>query len=297
MCIVEFFQNCNHFSKNFTRYLGRYIKKGFTDSRNFTHAAAIMIPLVAIGPANALELKTSYTMSVGSFSIGQANLTTRILPREYHIKAGLNLVGLAELFANMKAATAVNGEIINEQIYPAHFFSKAQSGKDERTVRMTMVKGNVGSVSVIPPLMLRNHDIPLEKHHKRSVLDPLSALLMPVSASRDMLAPENCNRSIPVFDGGARMNILLKYKETRDAHKGYKGKVLVCSVQYTSIAGYQPSEKATNYLQKNKNMTVWLAPVDKTHFLMPVRANVETPAGSVVFEATRWKVTTDIASR
>jgi len=193
--------------------------------------------------------------------------------------------------------TAVNGEILNEKVYPANFFSKAQSGNDERVVRMSMTRGNVGSVSVLPPLSLRDHNTPLENHHKRSILDPLSALLMSVPAGRDVLSPDNCNRSIPVFDGGARMNILLRYKETKEVRKGYKGKVLVCSVQYTSIAGYQPSEKATNYLQKNKNMTVWLAPVDKTHFLMPVRANVETPAGSVVFEATRWKVTTDIASR
>jgi hypothetical protein len=43
-------------------------------------------------------------------------------------------------------------------------------------------------------------------------------------------------------------------------------------------------------------MAVWLAPVPGTRFLVPVRANIETPMGSVGFAVTRWEPAREFAA-
>ena len=256
----------------------------------------LMPLLLSVSSAQAAQLNARYTLSLGILSVGRANLTANITHARYHVEATLSFIGLADIIANVKGAAAANGTHDHAAIHPANFIAKASAGKDERLIRMRMAKGTVSSVDIAPPLVLLPGNMPVEAHQKKNIMDPLSALIMPVASGRGMLDAENCNRVLPVFDGGARISIRLTYKETKTIKtKAYSGPVLVCTAQYTPISGYQPSQKAANYMQKNKKMSVWLAPVTGTRFLAPVRANIETPMGAVVFEAARWEVSTSLA--
>ena len=77
---------------------------------------------------------------------------------------------------------------------------------------------------------------PVAEVHKRGIIDPVSALVMPVPARGEPTDPANCNRTLPIFDGAARFNMVLSYAATRIVEKpGYKGPVLVCNVRYVPI--------------------------------------------------------------
>jgi hypothetical protein len=72
------------------------------------------------------------------------------------------------------------------------------------------------------------------------------------------------------------------------AEKGYAGPAVVCSVAFTPVSGFIPSRAAIKYLIKSRDIEVWLAPIAGTRVLVPFRAQVGTPFGQGVVEATRF---------
>jgi hypothetical protein len=110
---------------------------------------------------------------------------------------------------------------------------------------------------------------------------------MPVAGSGDMISPENCNRTIPVFDGVQRFDVTLTHAETvavNDPRKGYVGFALVCRARYAPVAGHRPLP-ATEYMANNRDMSVWLVPVEGSRTLVPYRIQIKTQIGNLVIDA------------
>jgi hypothetical protein len=190
-----------------------------------------------------------------------------------------------------KGAATASGSLVGAQPQPAAFAVTSRSSSDERTVRMGLAGGNVSAVEVNPPVDEKPDRVALKDSDKRGVIDPLSALLMPVASGKGPADPANCNRTLPVFDGAARFNVVLSYGETRNAETGgYKGKVLVCNARYVPIAGHRALRPATKFMESNKDMSVWLAPVEGQKVLVPVRIAVRTMVGMSVVEASTFSI-------
>ena len=66
------------------------------------------------------------------------------------------------------------------------------------------------------------------------------------------------------------------------------GPVVVCTVQFTPIAGYVPSRPAIKYLIQQRDIEVWLAPIAATRVVVPFRLIVPTPIGTGVLKATQF---------
>jgi hypothetical protein len=119
---------------------------------------------------------------------------------------------------------------------------------------------------------------------------------MPATSTGNPTDPGNCNRTIPVFDGAARFDVVLTYGETKAVEKpGYKGSVLVCNARYVPIAGHRSLRPSTKFMEENRDMQVWLAPVQGTRLLVPLRIAVRTMVGMSVVEASQWAVSTTTA--
>ena len=90
------------------------------------------------------------------------------------------------------------------------------------------------------------------------------------------------------------MNVVLTYAETKNAEiPGYSGPVLVCSARYVPISGHRSERPATKFMQDNRDMSVWLAPVEGARLLVPLRIAVRTMVGMSVIEASRWVLSGD----
>ena len=87
------------------------------------------------------------------------------------------------------------------------------------------------------------------------MLDPVSAP-MPASAKGDLTDLANCNRTLPIFDGAARFDVVLSYGETRRSRSPAKGPVLVCNARYVPIAGHRALRPTTKFMQDNRDMSV-----------------------------------------
>jgi hypothetical protein len=60
-----------------------------------------------------------------------------------------------------------------------------------------------------------------------------------------------------------------------------------------AVAGHRPDRPATKFMEDNKEMEVWLAPVGKSRAAVPFRISVATMVGTTVIEATEFEIIPD----
>jgi hypothetical protein len=164
---------------------------------------------------------------------------------------------------------------------------------------MVIQAGGVKELIAEPPLLPAADRIPVTEAHRRGILDPASAVIMAVSGNGEVLTPPACERTISVFDGHQRFNLALSFKrmDRVRAETGYAGPALVCSITYQPIAGHRPGRFAVRYLQEQRDMEIWLAPIAGTRALAPFRISVPTSLGTVVIEAKRFLTTAPSPAR
>jgi Protein of unknown function (DUF3108) len=260
--------------------------------RLFAFAAAALA--FAGSHAHAQSVKVDYNLSLAGLSLGTAALSSTFEGSKYQLGGTVKLSGLARMVTGGKGAATAAGSIVGGQVQPTAFAVTAKSSSEQRTLRMGIAGGNVAAVEIDPPYEEKPDRVPVKDADKRGVVDPMSALLMPAVASADMTDPAQCRRTIPVFDGAMRLNIVLTYGETKTLDgPGYAGPVLVCNVRYVPIAGHRPARPATKFMTDNKDISVWLAPVESQKLLVPVRIAVRTMLGMGVAEASSWNVEGD----
>ena len=71
----------------------------------------------------------------------------------------------------------------------------------------------------------------------------------------------------------------------------FVGPVAVCAARYVAVAGHRPDRPATKFMEDNKEMEVWLAPVGKSRATIPFRISVATMVGTAVIEAMELDIT------
>jgi uncharacterized protein DUF3108 len=252
---------------------------------------AALAATAVTGPAvRAASLTATYSIALGGLPLGTADVSTAIAGEHYQLRLQARLTGLAGLIMSGGGGAQASGSVAGGRPVPAAYAVSSHTASDQRTVQVGLARGNVVAIQIAPPLDQSVDRVPLREVHKRGVVDPVSALLMPaLTRGGDLLDPANCNRTIPVFDGAARFDIVLSYAGTHTVHTpGYGGPVLVCNARYLPIAGHQAERPGTRFMQHNRDMSVWLAPVAGTRVLAPLRISVATMLGTSVIEASRW---------
>ena len=241
------------------------------------------------GAAAAQSLKVDYGITLAGLPLGAADLSTTVEGSKYKLEVSARLTGLAGMLTGGRGAASAEGALSRAQPVPAAFAVTSRSSSDQRTVRMGLTRGSVAALEVSPPLDEKPDRVPLKESHKRGVIDPVSALLMPVAGRGQPTDPSNCNRTLPIFDGAARFDVVLSYQETKQVDvAGYAGPVLVCSARYVPIAGHRALRPSTKFMEDNRDMQVWLAPLEGTRLLVPLRIAVQTMVGMSVIEASHW---------
>lgn len=256
-------------------------------------ALALGLTLGWAGPGGAATLKIDYAISLAGLPLGSADFATTVEGDRYRMQIQARLTGLAGALTGGKGAGTATGALAGGRPVPTSFAVTSRSSSEQRTVRVALVDGTVAAIDIAPPLEEKPDRVPLTEAHKRGVIDPASALLMPMGAGGPTDA-SHCNRTLPVFDGAARFDVVLSYAETRTVHKpGYSGPVLVCNARYVPIAGHRTERPSTRFMEQNRDMQVWLAPVEGLRLLVPVRISVRTMLGTSLIEASRWSLDGD----
>ncbi len=252
--------------------------------------------LVAIGvaalttlPAQAASLDAKYDISLLGMSLGTANLSGGFDGGSYKLDLVAKLTGLVGSFTGGRGSGAATGNVSGGRVSPATFAVTSASSSESRTVRMALDGRAVQAIDIAPPIDAKPDRVPLTDSHKRNVVDPLSAFLMPVEGKGGSSAA--CNRTLPIFDGAARYDIKLSYAGSREVKlEGYSGPVAICQARYVPIAGHRALRPSTKFMAENRDIDTWLAPVAGTNMMVPVRISVKTMIGTAVIEASSFKV-------
>lgn len=237
------------------------------------------------GPAQAANLDISYDISLLGLTIGNATLTGDVGGERYRMEIRARLTGLASAVSSGRGAGTASGVMGEKFPATASFAVTAANATEQRTVRMNIEKSVVSAAEIAPPLEERPDRVPVLSEHKRGIIDPISALMMPVPNGD---ARNACNRTIPIFDGAARYDIALSYAGSKQVSTdGYEGPVTICAVRYTPIAGHR-NRRPVKFMAENKDINVWLAPVSGAKLMLPYRISMKTMIGTLVIEASRY---------
>ncbi|MCJ2033808.1 DUF3108 domain-containing protein [Methylobacterium sp. J-068] len=254
------------------------------------HAAAGVTPVLARPKAHApaATVTVDYDIALAGLTIGTAQVAGAFEGSGYRMDVSARLTGLAGVVTGGMGSARASGSFAGAP-QPSTFAIATKTTNSGIAVRMALARGTVTQAEITPPLIDMGDRVPITAANKRGVIDPASALMMPVQGRGDLMDPANCNRILPIFDGATRFDVSLSYGETRTVAKtGYNGPVLVCNARYTPIAGHRPDRPGVKFMEDNREMSVWLAPVEGTRVLLPVRIAVRTTVGTNIIEATRW---------
>jgi hypothetical protein len=123
---------------------------------------------------------------------------------------------------------------------------------------------------------------PLSDIDQRNVLDPLSAMLLPV-AGAGPLDRANCDRRIRVYDGRRRFDLQMAYRGVEQTSSA--GQSVVCNASYVPIAGHSVDGDEFTESMRQYRIAVALVQAPGSNFLVPSRITLTDTSGAQVAEA------------
>lgn len=248
--------------------------------------------LASAGPASADgQLEAKYALSLAGIEVGRAEVIVNAIDAGYDILGTGRVTGVLRAISSGKGSAAARGGLTAGKSIPRLFVVSARAdGKDE-IIKFAITDSGVKDLDVTPPPKPYPDRIEITDAHLVNVTDPLTGAFVSVPGKGDMLSAAACDRTVPVFDGRQRYDIVLSFERVEDVaiEKGFSGKAVVCQVRYVPVAGHRPTRSTVKYMQENKDMTVWLVPIAGTRLMAPFKVQVATLVGTVLFEATSFK--------
>jgi hypothetical protein len=253
--------------------------------------AAVGVIGVPVDPACAQgRVEATYRATLAGIPIGSGTWIIDIGPKHYAGAASGRASGLVRILVSGEGSSTVRGTVRQGRLIPATFVANIRS-YDSYDIHMQMSGGNVKSLKNDPPVLESPDRVPLTDKHRHGVLDPMTALMIAVPGTGEVVSEEACRAKLPIFDGRQRFDLALSFKrmESVETEKGYRGPAVVCSASYVPIAGHRPGRYVIRYLQETRDIEIWLAPIAGTRVLIPYRVSIPTLFGNAILQAAQFE--------
>src|SRR5262249_868887 len=169
-------------------------------------AAALAVLAATAQAARAQKLEARYAISMTGIRVGQSAWTVKMDAEHYSVSATGGSVDIINVLMRGEGSAEAAGDIKNGRHVPTSFSSSLVEDGQKIDLKMTMEDGVVTAVKDNGPPPGTDR-VPLTQAHAQSVIDPLSALLIPNEGSDNALAQESCNRTLAIFDGRRRYDL------------------------------------------------------------------------------------------
>src|SRR6185437_3553400 len=252
-------------------------------------AAALALAGPGVARADG-KLEARYVATLAGLPIGSGTWIVDVGEGRYLAAASGSTTGLLRVFTGGQGTSAARGTLLGGHPVLSTYSSTISTNDKSTAVRLTIDAGNVKDSKLEPPLDHDHERIPLTSAHEKGVIDPMTASLLRTPGNGNPVSSEACHRTLSIFDGRLRYDVKLEFKRIVPvkSQRGYEGPVVVCAMYFTPIAGFIPSRTAIKYLDKLRDMEIWLAPIAGTRVLVPFRVEVPTPIGKAVLTATQF---------
>lgn len=235
------------------------------------------------------RLDAAYEATLLGFPIGDVTWTIDLHDNRYSAAAHGATAGLMLIFSRGHGTAEAQGSVASKEPLASNFLINITHGAASQEVKIVFKHGKANE-SLAPPPKPNPQLVPLTEASRTGVVDPMSALIVSVPGGGEMAGPAACARTVAVFDGRMRFNLKLAFKRVEQIQVpgGYEGSAAVCAVYFIPLAGYDPNRSAIKYLQAERGMEIWLAPLSGTRLMVPYRLSIPTPIGVGILQATRF---------
>lgn len=255
-------------------------------------AASQMHPASAAEkPAWPTTVHAHYSLRFQGLEVGDLKITSETSGKAYTL-TGSSAVSV--LFGTIKfsGSSNVSGTIDRGVPTPGAFAFNWRQNKKVGTVRIGYQGGAASDIAIVPPPKVKPDTVPLTANHMTGAFDPLSAILMMTKAD----GRQPCDRSVPIFDGRNRYNIVLSPKRTMRLPSQTGGDAsdtgFVCRVVYQPIAGHRDNEDTRTYAA-NKDSEIVLRRIPGTEMLIPHSVTIPTSWGTGSMVTKKIEIVTD----
>jgi hypothetical protein len=168
----------------------------------------------AIGCQGALaqgRLDAQYAVTLGGVAFGKGVWQVDVREDRFTARVSGATAGLLRLLASGRGSSVAQGSVVDGQLVPSSYSSSIETNKKHDEVRMVLQSGAVKEYIAEPPNIPNPDRVPIVESHRRNVLDPMTASIVPVPGNGSTFVPRACDRDIAVFDGRMRYNLKLAY--------------------------------------------------------------------------------------
>ncbi|MEP1205771.1 MAG: DUF3108 domain-containing protein [Rhizobiaceae bacterium] len=234
----------------------------------------------ATAHAELVSHKSKFSLYYLGVNVGDMKHRISVQNDRYEIAGQAKSNAAVSIVAKIKANFSSTGTIAENRLVPSTHSVKVKNGKKSRRLNMGFTSNGVGEVRAKPRIKYKSGTVPLEKSHLRNVLDPVSSLLFAVKGEDVGDGRKVCNRTMPIFDGRARINLDFSYKSRKSVKiKGFQGHVFTCSVRYRPVSGIRPHKKQIKFMQANRDMQVTMARMGDSNLYTLFGFRVRTSKG------------------
>jgi uncharacterized protein DUF3108 len=247
--------------------------------------------LLAPGSAAAQgKLEAQYEATLAGIPVGRGAWNIDINEDSYGAAAAGGTTGLLKTIANGSGTGEAQGRVVNGALVPFAYKASTTTSRKSESIHINLAGGNIKEFGIEPEPPVDADRVPVTDAHKKGVLDPMTASLLRVPGTGEVVSPDACRNGAAVFDGRMRYDLKLDFKrmEMVKAERGYRGPAVVCAVYFTPIAGYIPDRPVIKYLSGARNIEIAFAPILGTRVLVPFRMVIPTPLGTAMLEATQF---------
>ena len=246
-----------------------------------------VLPGPAPAQADTASLRITYAARLAGVRLGTGVLSANIEGNRYTASVQARTSAVGRLVSQGQGEAIARGTFQTRGVVPASYDLSASEEDMTNVVRMRLSGGDIRELTAEPPLSERPDRIVVRAQHRRDVVDPVSALLMPVPNPEAAAGPAACDRTIPMFDGRQRYDLALSFVRMEPTEFG-NGQAAVCRLRYRPIAGHREGRRVNQELAANPNIYVWLTQVGDSALVAPVRMEVGLDFGTLSVQAMEW---------
>ena len=262
-------------------------------SAAFATAALSLIAVTSGGPdaiaagGDATTSDTTFRVAYGSIAVGQIETSLRVEGARYEVEGSFASGGVAKLFGKTTATASGQGRVGKRSMVPGRFAFGYASGDKRRDRRLMFRDGRATDVTIDPPYRKRSAEdwaLPTVADLER-VHDPVAGLLL-----RGETAEEVCNRTVRLYDGTVRLDIVMRSGRTKPFRaRGYRGEATVCKLRLKPVAGFRKDGKKAAEIGAIEGAEAAFVRIPGTALHQVVELEVPTRIGKVSAKATELR--------
>lgn len=257
-------------------------------------AAALSSVPVYAAPAGAAwphSVSSVYRLYFNGFDVGSFAFQSNSNGKSYSATSKADVSALFGAFkwkGTISATGTLGASKPLPSAYQLNFKTKSKAG----TIKLGFAPDGVKTVAVEPKKPPHPDSVPVKPEHMKSVFDPMSAILAMTHAGEG----NPCAKTVPVFDGKARFNLVMSFKGrqkiTEKTASGQPSEVYVCKVKYEPVSGHKPKDFVNPWVDYS-GIEIALRPVPSAGVYVPYSITVPTSLGAAVMSAERVDINPD----